>query len=111
MFCAIGIAKSESEVVTNREHAELVRHVFLAPEEDFTIGPGELLAERMNNPSNLLLVCCRFTTPKMPAGMIELLQRGDTPVQARPGFLQFLRQMTDYLARSRAFAIESPRTL
>lgn len=106
MFCSVGIAQSEPEVVVNKKHTDFVRNVILTSEDDFAIGPGELLTEGVTNPSDLLLICCRFTTPKMPVGMVEVLQRADTPIQARPGFVQFVRQMTNYLARSRAFSVK-----
>lgn len=103
IFCSIGIARSEPETVIGKEHTAFVRHVFLASGDDFAVGPGELLAEGVTNPCDFLLICCRFTTPRMPTGMVEVLQRADTPIQAQPGFLQFVQQMTKYLARSRAF--------
>lgn len=96
---AVGIAKSEPEVVMNYEHAKLVRHIFQSRGKEIAIAPGESLADGVKNASNYRLLFCRFVTPRMPVRMIEVLQPNDGPVQAWLGFLMFTRQMTDYLAR------------
>ena len=106
LFCATVSAKSEVSLFENPFHSELLKHIFQSPEECVAIGPGESLTNGITNTGHDLLIFCRFTSPRMPLGIVELLQRADTPIQARPGFQQFLQQMTGYLAGSRAFTVE-----
>jgi len=105
---SVGIAQSDPAIVTNPDHVRIVKDFLQSWDDEAAIAPEESLGEGLMNSTDCLLLLCRFGAPKFPIGAVELLQRRETPVQARPGFQQFLRQMTSYLARSRALSDDPP---
>ena len=50
-------------------------------------------------PTEHLLVLSALHKEKDCVGVVELFQRSDAPAQARPGYLQFLEQMSGYASR------------
>lgn len=50
-------------------------------------------------PTDDMLVLAALQKDKEVVGVVEIFQRRDTPAQARPGFLQFIEQMTGYACR------------
>ncbi|MGZ0171743.1 MAG: GAF domain-containing protein [Planctomycetales bacterium] len=50
-------------------------------------------------PTEDMLVLAALQANKEVVGVVEIFQRHDTPAQARPGFLQFVEQMTGYACR------------
>lgn len=50
-------------------------------------------------PTEDMLVLAALQKNKEVVGVVEIFQRHDTPAQARPGFLQFVEQMTGYACR------------
>jgi hypothetical protein len=50
-------------------------------------------------PTEDMLVLAALQQNKEVVGVVEVFQRHDTPEQARPGFLQFVEQMTGYACR------------
>ncbi|MDA0587046.1 MAG: HlyD family efflux transporter periplasmic adaptor subunit [Planctomycetota bacterium] len=50
-------------------------------------------------PTEDMLVLAALQQNKEVVGVVEIFQRHDTPEQARPGFLQFVEQMTGYACR------------
>ncbi|MFT4558904.1 MAG: efflux RND transporter periplasmic adaptor subunit [Planctomycetales bacterium] len=50
-------------------------------------------------PTDDMLVLAALQSNKEVVGVVEIFQRHDTPAQARPGFLQFVEQMTGYACR------------
>lgn len=50
-------------------------------------------------PTEDMLVLAALQQNKEVVGVVEIFQRNDTPEQARPGFLQFVEQMTGYACR------------
>lgn len=50
-------------------------------------------------PTDDMLVLAALQANKEVVGVVEIFQRHDTPAQARPGFLQFVEQMTGYACR------------
>lgn len=50
-------------------------------------------------PTEDMLVLAALQRDKEIVGVVEIFQRHDTPAQARPGFLQFVEQMTGYACR------------
>lgn len=50
-------------------------------------------------PTEDMLVLAALQCNKEVVGVVEIFQRHDTPAQARPGFLQFVEQMTGYACR------------
>lgn len=50
-------------------------------------------------PTEDMLVFAALQKNKEVVGVVEIFQRHDTPAQARPGFLQFVEQMTGYACR------------
>lgn len=58
--------------------------------------PGETTAEL---PTEDMLVLAALQQNKDVVGVVQIFQRSDTPKQARPGFLQFVEQMTGYACR------------
>jgi hypothetical protein len=50
-------------------------------------------------PTDDMLVLAALQKNKQVVGVVEIFQRHDTPAQARPGFLQFVEQMTGYACR------------
>jgi len=50
-------------------------------------------------PTEDMLVLAGLQHNKEIVGVVEIFQRHDTPEQARPGFLQFVEQMTGYACR------------
>jgi len=50
-------------------------------------------------PTEDMLVLAALQSNKEVVGVIQIFQRHDTPAQARPGFLQFVEQMTGYACR------------
>lgn len=61
-----------------------------------TYQPGETQAEL---PTEDMLVLAALQQNKDVVGVVEIFQRADTPKAARPGFLQFVEQMTGYACR------------
>ena len=58
--------------------------------------PGETQSEL---PTEDMLVLAALQQNKEVVGVVQIFQRADTPKQARPGFLQFVEQMTGYACR------------
>lgn len=58
--------------------------------------PGETDVEL---PTQDMLVLAALQREKEVVGVVEIFQRNDTPAQARPGFLQFVEQMSGYACR------------
>ena len=50
-------------------------------------------------PTEDMLVLAALQSNKEVIGVVQIFQRHDTPAQARPGFLQFVEQMTGYACR------------
>ncbi len=50
-------------------------------------------------PTEDMLVLAALQQNKEVVGVVEIFQRNDTPTQARPGFLQFVEQMSGYACR------------
>lgn len=50
-------------------------------------------------PTEDMLVLAALQANKEVVGVVQIFQRHDTPAQARPGFLQFVEQMTGYACR------------
>lgn len=50
-------------------------------------------------PTEDMLVLAALQANKEVVGVVEIFQRHDTPAQARPGFLQFVEQMSGYACR------------
>jgi multidrug efflux pump subunit AcrA (membrane-fusion protein) len=50
-------------------------------------------------PTEDMLVLAALQKNKEVVGVVQIFQRHDTPAQARPGFLQFVEQMTGYACR------------
>ncbi len=50
-------------------------------------------------PTGDLIVLAALQRNKECVGAVEIFQRADTPMQARPGFLQFVEQMCGYACR------------
>ena len=50
-------------------------------------------------PTEDMLVLAALQSNKEVVGVVQIFQRHDTPAQARPGFLQFVEQMTGYACR------------
>ncbi len=61
-----------------------------------TYQPGET-SEQL--PTEDMLVLAALLQNKDVVGVVEIFQRADTPKAARPGFLQFVEQMTGYACR------------
>lgn len=61
-----------------------------------TYQPGET-SETL--PTEDMLVLAALQQNKEVVGVVEIFQRADTPKAARPGFLQFVEQMTGYACR------------
>ena len=61
-----------------------------------TYHPGETDVEL---PTEDMLVLAALQQNKEVVGVIQIFQRNDTPPAARPGFLQFVEQMTGYACR------------
>lgn len=61
-----------------------------------TYHPSETAEEL---PTDDMLVLAALQQNKEVVGVVEIFQRRDTPPQARPGFLQFVEQMTGYACR------------
>ena len=58
--------------------------------------PGETDLEL---PTEDMLVLAALLRDKEVVGVVQIFQRNDTPAQARPGFLQFVEQMSGYACR------------
>lgn len=50
-------------------------------------------------PTRDLIILAALQKNKQCVGVVEIFQRGDTPAQARAGFLQFVEQMSGYACR------------
>lgn len=50
-------------------------------------------------PSSHLIILAALHTNKECVGVVEVFQRPDSPAEARPGYLQFVEQMTGYASR------------
>lgn len=61
-----------------------------------TYHPSETTEEL---PTEDMLVLAALQQNKEVVGVVEIFQRRETPAQARPGFLQFVEQMTGYACR------------
>ncbi len=82
------------ETVFTASHQALLKQVY-SHEAGTT-----LLPNAVDNPIEFLLVLRPFSTPTIPQGVVELLQRPDAPKEAAAGYLQFLDQMTVYFENS-----------
>lgn len=61
-----------------------------------TYHPGDTSFEL---PTEDMLILAALEQNKSVVGVVEIFQRNDSPAQARPGFLQFVEQMTGYACR------------
>lgn len=81
-------------------NAQMVNHKLLAEVisngQACTYHPGETNVEL---PTDDMLVLAALQQNKEVVGVVQVFQRNDTPAAARPGFLQFVEQMTGYACR------------
>ena len=96
-FCEVGLANTTFD---DNPNALAVNHKLLAEVisngQACTYHPGETQADL---PTEDMLVLAALQQNKEVIGVVEIFQRSDTPPQARPGFLQFVEQMTGYACR------------
>lgn len=96
-FCEVGL---DNTTFTENPNALTVNHKLLTEVisngQACTYHPGETQAEL---PTEDMLVLAALQQNKEVVGVVEIFQRSDTPAQARPGFLQFVEQMTGYACR------------
>ncbi len=59
-------------------------------------GSGEESGE--GNPTRFLLVTAPLVSNKQPVGLLEVMQRPDSPAEAQRGYLRFLEHMTKLMA-------------
>lgn len=96
-FCEVGLANT---TFSENPNALAVNHKLLTEVisngQACTYHPGETQTEL---PTGDMLVLAALQQNKEVVGVVEIFQRSDTPPQARPGFLQFVEQMTGYACR------------
>jgi multidrug efflux pump subunit AcrA (membrane-fusion protein) len=96
-FCEVGLANT---TFNENPNALAVNHKLLTEVisngQACTYHPGETQADL---PTEDMLVLAALQQNKEVVGVVEIFQRSDTPPQARPGFLQFVEQMTGYACR------------
>lgn len=96
-FCEVGLANT---TFNENPNALAVNHKLLVEVisngQACTYHPGETQTEL---PTGDMLVLAALQQNKEVVGVVEIFQRSDTPPQARPGFLQFVEQMTGYACR------------
>lgn len=96
-FCEVGLANT---TFNENPDALAVNHKLLAEVmangQACTYHPGET---QVDLPTEDMLVLAALQRNKEVIGVVEIFQRSDTPPQARPGFLQFVEQMTGYACR------------
>ncbi|MHC4875163.1 MAG: efflux RND transporter periplasmic adaptor subunit [Planctomycetota bacterium] len=96
-FCEVGLANT---TFSENPNALAVNHKLLTEVisngQACTYHPSETQAEL---PTQDMLVLAALQQNKEVVGVVEIFQRSDTPQQARPGFLQFVEQMTGYACR------------
>ena len=82
----------------------------VAPLLSDTLATGESSAKDGADPSNKLptnhlYLTAALVTEGTPSGALQVLQRADAPLEARPGFLQFVEQLaghaSEYLTRQK----------
>lgn len=83
-------------------HLRYLRAMAAEPPEEAIIVPDDELTACFDESTRCMVILASFRTPVISNGIIEVLQRPDTPVQARHGFQQFVQQMVGYLVRSKA---------
>ena len=87
-----GFQENPNAMVTNQK---LLTEV-LSNGQACTYHPAET-SEQL--PTEDMLVLAALQSNKEVVGVVQIFQRHDTPAQARPGFLQFVEQMTGYACR------------
>lgn len=96
-FCEVGLANT---TFSENPNALTINHKLLTEVmsngQACTYHPGETQTEL---PTGDMLVLAALQRNKEVVGVVEIFQRSDTPPQARPGFLQFVEQMTGYACR------------
>ncbi len=83
-------------------HLRYLRAMAAEPSDEAIILPDDELTDCFDESTRCMVILASFRTPVISNGIIEVLQRPDTPVQARPGFAMFIQQMVKYLVRSKA---------
>lgn len=88
------------KLVEQPAHARLLRTAMAAQHHNAVFVPDDELAECFGDQarSGVMLAC--FTTPVIRNGIVEVFQRVDTPIQARPGISVFMDQLVGILRKS-----------
>lgn len=97
LFCDHNLSRTsfnENPNATRINH-QLVAEV-ISNGQACTYHPGETDVEL---PTEDMLVLAALQQNKEVVGVVQIFQRNDTPSAARPGFLQFVEQMTGYACR------------
>jgi hypothetical protein len=97
MVAEVGLANTtfnDNPQATQLNHSILVE--VMSNGQACMYHPGETDVEL---PTEDMLVLAGLQQDKEVKGVVEIFQRTDTPAQARPGFLQFVEQMSGYACR------------
>jgi polyhydroxyalkanoate synthesis regulator phasin len=97
MVAEVGLAKTtfnDNPAAAQINHSILVE--VMSNGQACMYHPGETDVEL---PTEDMLVLAGLQQDKEVLGVVEIFQRNDTPAQARPGFLQFVEQMSGYACR------------
>lgn len=97
LFCDHNLSRTSYNDNPNatRINHQLVAEV-ISNGQACTYHPGETDVEL---PTEDMLVLAALQQNKEVVGVVQIFQRNDTPPAARPGFLQFVEQMTGYACR------------
>lgn len=97
LMCDVGLADTGigSEPQANRLNQQLLTDV-LATGQASSYGPEDPNTEL---PSQHVIILAALQTGSDSVGVVEILQRPESPVDARPGYLQFVEQMCGYASR------------
>ncbi len=97
LFCDHNLSRTS---FGENPNAQMVNHKLLAEVisngQACTYHPGETNVEL---PTEDMVVLAALQQNKEVVGVVQVFQRNDTPPAARPGFLQFVEQMTGYACR------------
>jgi hypothetical protein len=97
----VGLDRNEQSKLT---HDELLRRSVLNPQPIHLLphsgmGPGEEGKSNAGNPTDFLLLLVPILLNNEVQGFLEVWQSPDRPMNAVPGFLQFMSTMADLAAR------------
>ena len=97
LMCDVGLADTGigSEPQANRLNQRLLTDV-LTTGQASSYGPEDPNTEL---PSQHVIILAALQTGSDCVGVVEILQRPESPVDARPGYLQFVEQMCGYASR------------